>query len=353
MQKEPANVLMLSVEDGLSDTIRPRLDAMEADVKRIFAIEGPMVFNDSGLLRLEAEIIEVKPALIIIDPLVAYLGAGVDIHRANETRAITARLASIAEKYGCAVVAVRHLTKSGKDRAIYRGIGSIDFTAACRSALLVGSNPENQAERAIIHIKSNLAETGAAIGYEIRDDRFYWTGSSRLTEEQILSAAKGITKQVSSQEAEEFLKQVLAEGEKKAVEIKKEAKSIGISDWELRGARKRLGIIPRKVGQPGGNQYWSWSLPFKPEVENLLENATEDEREEGFTQVRANETAKQLNDEYLPEDESYLPFTHLRMEESLLQSQSNPIHNEFVSCAVDGSSGLRFSHCHQCGEVLL
>jgi hypothetical protein len=160
VQDVPGNVLMLSVEDGLADTIRPRLDAMRANVKRIFALQGALILNDSGLLRLESEIIDYRPTLVAIDPLVAYLGAGVDLHRANETRAVMSRLAILAEKYHCAIVAVRHLTKGGKDKAIYRGIGSIDFTAACRSVLLVGSDPDDTSRRAVVHIKSNLSEKG-------------------------------------------------------------------------------------------------------------------------------------------------------------------------------------------------
>ena len=108
---DAGNILMLSVEDGLADTIRPRLDLMRANVKRIFALLGALVFDDAGLLQLEVAIIDYKPALVVIDPLVAYLGAKVDMHRANETRAVMARLAGIAERYGCAIVAVRHLTK--------------------------------------------------------------------------------------------------------------------------------------------------------------------------------------------------------------------------------------------------
>src|SRR5205807_1534362 len=86
--QEMGNVLLLSAEDGLSDTIRPRLDSMKADVSRIFALDGAVVFDDAGLLQVEAAISEYQPVFVIIDPLVAYLGAGVDLHRANETRAV-------------------------------------------------------------------------------------------------------------------------------------------------------------------------------------------------------------------------------------------------------------------------
>src|SRR5262249_46206155 len=155
-QTEPRNVLMLSAEDGLGDTIRPRLDGMKADVSRIAALNEAIVFDDAGLLKVKAAIINSRqPALVIIDPLVAYLGAGVDLHRANETRVVMAALARIAEEYACAILAIRHLRKGSADRAIYRGIGSIDFVAAARSMLFVGEDPDKPNHRALVHCKSN------------------------------------------------------------------------------------------------------------------------------------------------------------------------------------------------------
>src|SRR5215510_10214546 len=153
---EPACVLMCSAEDGLEDTIRPRLDTFGADVTRIYAVETPFTLDQAGILALEEQIAIHKPKLVIIDPLVAYFGAGVDMHRANETREIMAALAVVAKKFRCAILCVRHLAKGGASKAIYRGIGSIDITAAARSVLLVGADPNDQNKRGIVQIKNNL-----------------------------------------------------------------------------------------------------------------------------------------------------------------------------------------------------
>ena len=110
--------------------------------------------------RHEADVL--RPDLIIVDPLVAYIGARVDIHRANETREVLSRLASIADQTPSAILTVRHLNKSSGGKAIYRGLGSIDFTAAVRSVLLVGQDPDDTASGAVVHIKSNLAPKGRA-----------------------------------------------------------------------------------------------------------------------------------------------------------------------------------------------
>jgi putative DNA primase/helicase len=148
---EPGNVLMLSAEDGLGDTLRPRLDAVEADVSKVFALNEPLTFDASGLLRLEAALIELSPQLAIIDPLFAFTGGQIDIHKANQCRAVSAPLAAIADRQGCALVAVRHLGKSrGGGHALNAGIGSIDFAAAARSVLLVGQDPDEPSKRAVV-----------------------------------------------------------------------------------------------------------------------------------------------------------------------------------------------------------
>lgn len=106
------------------------------------------------------------------------MGAKTDTYRANETRAILAPLANLAERHHVAILTLRHLRKGGSDKAIYRGQGSIDFTAAARSVLLAGKDPEDPTRAAVAHIKSNLASTGSSQGYQIREGRFFWLGES-------------------------------------------------------------------------------------------------------------------------------------------------------------------------------
>jgi len=131
VKADPGNVLVLSCEDGLADTIRPRLDKAGADASKVFALRGGvMTLHEEGLAELSGYLKEYQPRLVIIDPLVGYLGGKVDMHKGNEVRQVTAGLADLAEKFHCSILGIRHLTKGGRDKAIYRGIGSIDFTAA-------------------------------------------------------------------------------------------------------------------------------------------------------------------------------------------------------------------------------
>ena len=173
------STLLLTAEDGWGDTVRPRLDALGADLARIKAIRVPLVFDEIGLQKLETVLRFYKPDLVVVDPLVAYFGGKRDLHRANETREVMARLANLAQRYRCAIVCIRHLTKSTRSKSVYRGIGSIDLTAAARSVLLVGEHPEKG--RGFVHIKSNLAPKGLAIGFTLEGGKFEWTGISFLT----------------------------------------------------------------------------------------------------------------------------------------------------------------------------
>ena len=263
IQGEPCNVLMASAEDGYADTFRPRLDGMGANHEHIFVIDDTFSFDDVGFAQLEIIITTFQPKLLVIDPLQAYLGAGMDFHRANETRPVLARLAKLAESHELAVLVVRHLSK-GSGKAIYRGIGSIDFTAACRSVLMAGCDPENPAVLAIVHIKSNLAKKGPSQGYELRDDNFYWTGESAMTADQIMAGDDNSGNRSEKDGATEFLRDELANGPVLANNVYRDAEGAGISKRTLNRAKKQMGIITgrmREKGKSGGGGYWTWQLP--------------------------------------------------------------------------------------------
>ena len=192
----PADVLIASAEDDLGDTIRPRLEELGADVERVFPIEETFALgskkgsNDEAFSLLETHISEKRPALVIIDPLVAYLGSGVDMHRQNETRPVMARLANLAAKYHCAFLLVRHIRKE-QGKALYRGIGSIDFTAAVRSVMLAGhaEDDEGKIERAVIHIKCNVAPLGEPLGY-VLGHPFCWTTTTLTAKDSVKGALR-------------------------------------------------------------------------------------------------------------------------------------------------------------------
>jgi hypothetical protein len=211
---DPEPVLLMSCEDGLEDTIKPRLISLGADDTNIFAPSSIFTFDKEGIGKLMHLVRDVAPKLIIIDPLVAYMGGKIDMNRANETRQLMAELASIADAYSCAILMLKHLTKASSDKAIYRGIGSIDLTGACRSVLLLGAHANDRSQRAL-------------------------------------------------EDAKLFLENALLHGERPQSEIDEEAEAEGISRITLNRAKKALGVIARRQSDSGerGAGKWFWRLP--------------------------------------------------------------------------------------------
>jgi hypothetical protein len=301
---EVGSVLFLSAEDGLGDTLRPRLDAVGADVSRIYALAEPLTLDTIGLIKLENAIINHAPALVVIDPLFAFTGGKVDIHRANEARTITAPLAAIAERQGCAIVAVRHLNKSrGGGNSNNAGIGSIDFHAAARSVLLVGKDPDDESKRALCQTKNNLAEFGKPQGYTIEGGQFRWTGASDLTARRILSFESDTDERGAQAEAVEFLRDALKDGARPAKEVKAEAMQAGLTEQNLRTARARLKIKPTKEGGEFGGKgaKWMWKMPDTQDVDASAD-ATQDIEEKGGQHLVVNDADKGSCDNGLTQD---------------------------------------------------
>ena len=271
------NVLMLSAEDGLGDTIKPRLEAVGANCERVFVIDEPLTFDEKGLLKLQSYIAEVQPKLITIDPLFAYTPSKTDINSANQSRAISSRLAEIARKWNCAILLIRHIGKAkGFGDARAAGLGSIDWRAAVRSELLVGKNPDNEKERAIVQTKNNLAEFGDAVGFTIENNsdgaKFLWMGRSNLTALQILANVKDEDTRAEQSDAIKFLSEVLRDGEKYSKDVQTEARQNGISERTLARAKTSLNVQSRKEGF--NPTRWFWQLPedCHKESEDCQEN---------------------------------------------------------------------------------
>lgn len=256
----PANVLLLAAEDHAGCTIRPRLEAMGADLARVYCCTDGFTLGAGGLENLEGLLKETLPRLVVLDPLTAYLPSNLDLHRANEVRAPLKALAALAERFDGAILIIRHLAKGSTSKAIYRGLGTIDITAAARSALLAGHDPDNRDSRAVVQIKSNLGPLADPVGYSIEAGQFAWTGSTGLTAGQILAPE---VEDGALSEARRFLRELLSEGAKPAGEVEEEAKAAGISASTLRRAKKALGIKVSKVGFDGA---WYWSLPVEEGV---------------------------------------------------------------------------------------
>ena len=192
---EPLNVIYQSAEDGLADTVKPRLEAAGANCENISVIDESIKSLSMIDERLEEAVIRTKAKLLILDPIQAYLGGGMDMNRANEARDMTKKLAALAEKYQCAIVLVGHMNKAAGNKAAYRGMGSIDFFAVARSVLLVGRVEGEANIRAVVQIKNNLAAFGHPKALSCR--RTVFTGSEIMRLPPMKCWAVSLRKRIS------------------------------------------------------------------------------------------------------------------------------------------------------------
>jgi hypothetical protein len=271
----PADVLVISAEDGAADTIRPRMEAAGADLHRVHVLTGDeaLSLRDPEAMQDVADTIRrLTPALVVIDPLSAYLG-DTDSWKDSKLRAVLTPLSRLAEGHGCAVLGIVHLNK-GSDKALYRVMGSIGFVAAARSVLLAGHEPDNPENRALVQSKSNLAREAQPEGYRIvgvtlREDgdnaiptsRVEWTGTSDLTAERICARADE-SEPSAVDEAEGFLRAELASGPVESKAVKRAAREAGLSWGSVRRAKDRLGVKAwRESHGNDGAGAWLWRLP--------------------------------------------------------------------------------------------
>lgn len=252
---DPINVIYQTAEDGLGDTIKPRLLSAGADCERVIVIDENEIQLTLSDERLEQAIKETGAKLIVLDPIQAYLGADVDMHRANEIRPIMKRLSLLAERTGCAVILIGHMNKMGGAKSAYRGLGSIDIRAAVRSVLVVGRVKDEPTLRIVAHDKSSLAPEGKSIAFELSPETgFSWKGYCETSVDDLLNGQGSLVSKTT--QAENLLKELLEGGEVASGEITQQAKEMDISNRTLKIAKQNLGVKSfRKDGK------WYSSFP--------------------------------------------------------------------------------------------
>lgn len=255
--EQPLHIIYQTAEDGLADTVKPRLEKAQADCNNIFVIDETDVSLSMLDERIEQAILKEKAKLMILDPIQAYLGAKMDMNRANEARDMTKHLGQVAERTSCAIVLIGHMNKNAGGKVAYRGMGSIDFFAVARSVLLVGRVKGQENRRAMIQIKNNLAKRGHAKSFVLTDGVFTWKGDYDITEDEL---AGGFAPKTSKQEeAKDLLVSLSCTTKEAAVsQIQEKARDRGISWRTMEMVKKELQIKSQKV-----NNAWYWILDSK------------------------------------------------------------------------------------------
>ena len=270
------SVIMLSAEDDPADTIRPRLDAAGTDCARVHIIKSIEDIDATGsvtnrIFSFKRDIVALEECLsslpdcklVIIDPVSAYLD-GTDGNSNSDIRGLFTPLAGLASKYKVAVVLVQHLNKSSGGSALYRPMGSLAFIATARAAFIVTKDPDNPHRRMFMPAKNNLAKENIGLAYSIMTAEngspvIAWESEPiSITADEALAIPQFNEERTATDDAVNFLKNLLLAGPVSAAEADKQARQLGIGNKPLRSARGKLGIKPIKTGFSGG---WVWALP--------------------------------------------------------------------------------------------
>lgn len=269
---QPAGVVLMSAEDGLEDTLQPRLAAAGADMKRIVSLSGIERGQSSRPLELPADIDfldevvhDADAKLVIIDPLMAFLGGDYSANSDQHVRRALHPLTQLADRRGTAILIVRHLNKNENVKtALYRGGGSIGIIGAARCGLLVARDPSDSERRVLAVMKSNLAQRPPALLFSVAGadngaSRIVWHGQAELQPELLLSSTAEPEEPHAVSEASEFLRVMLKDRAVLVTEVQRQALVLGISPRTLRRAKVKLGVQSQRQGFPDGE--WYWALP--------------------------------------------------------------------------------------------
>ena len=255
---EPFNVIYQTAEDGLGDTVKPRLIEAGADLDRVLVIDDSDVQLTLSDERIEKAIIENNARLVIIDPIQAYLGADVDMNRANEVRPIFMRLGQVAQRTGCAILLIGHLNKAAGMQSLQRGLGSIDIAAAVRSVMFIGKLKHDPTMRILTHEKSSLAPPGVSLAFSLGDEGgFRWVGEYDITADEMLSGIEP-QRETKTQQAKDLICALLAGGKQGLSEdIDKAALERGIPGRTVRDAKRELGdALKSKIVEGRKKVFW-------------------------------------------------------------------------------------------------
>ena len=255
---EPFNVIYQTAEDGLGDTVKPRLIEAGADLDRVLVIDDSDVRLTLSDERIEKAIVENNARLVIIDPIQAYLGADVDMNRANEVRPIFMRLGQVAQRTGCAILLIGHLNKAAGMQSLQRGLGSIDIAAAVRSVMFIGKLKHDPTMRILTHEKSSLAPPGVSLAFSLGDEGgFRWVGEYDITADEMLSGIEP-QRETKTQQAKDLICTLLAGGKQVFSEdIDKAALERGIPGRTVRDAKRELGdALKSKIVEGRKKVFW-------------------------------------------------------------------------------------------------
>ena len=294
----PANVLILNAEDNMADTVVPRLKQLGADVDRVFNLDGesadgkwePLEFPVHAP-RLEAALAQTQAKLVVIDPLVAFLGRGINTANDKSVRQALRPVVHLGLVHQAAMLFVRHLNKGSSGRALYRGGGSIGFAGLCRFVSLIAADPDHPERRILAQVKNNLCPRPSSLAFTVGSSAaggpaIDWQGTSDLCADALVVTPVMGRPASARDPACRFLEELLRKTPMTSHEIWEEAKKNGFSERTIRRAKEDLGIICELIVRDGRRLSY-WRLPDKELPEELRKYSPAAELEPWLAPIRA------------------------------------------------------------------
>ena len=278
-----ATAILATAEDAPAAVVKPRLYAVRANMEKVVQVTIELADDAEDGISLPADTAEIEECvaeegarLVVVDPLVAFLGGSVDSWKDAGVRQALAPLAALAARQGCAVVGVMHLNKSMSSDPFMRLGGSVGFGGAARSVLVLGRDPDDAEagnRRVLAQTKNNYGPLAPSLLYEIEPillsaeadepevetSRLALIGESDHDARSVLQVRDDDGDGSALSEAQAFLLDELAEGPVETKEIKRAARDAGHTDRTLERAKQATGVQSVKIGFNPSR--WAWKLP--------------------------------------------------------------------------------------------
>lgn len=277
--RKEGKVLYFDMENSASTVTKRRLvDNGCRNLKNYYQEERPFMIDDEEAIEAVYDAMErIRPDLVVFDTINVYIGRA-DTHKASETAQAMAHFVDIGRRFNCSVLVLRHLTKSTKEKALYRGQGSISQTGAARVVMTVGTHPDEPDTRVVAVTKLNVTKRPPALSFTINSlpdtlkhtdrSKFEWGDWLELTADDIVSVApamkgtqgKSTTGGGSQEEVQKILSELLEEAPMSTGAIQRAMEARGFSIKQARRAAESLGVNKKMLGK-GTSRTMYWLLP--------------------------------------------------------------------------------------------
>lgn len=279
LNPDAINVAYLNTEDSRSITVKPRLEAANADLDRVYFIDVTTEEGNAGSLTLpgdtsllEKALVEADVKLVILDAAKSAMHSKLDGYRDDDVRQFLEPLAAMCERNDIAIIGLVHFGKRESSDPGKLILGSVAWSQIARSVLSVAIDEEGGL--VVTNTKGNLAP--AQISREARLESVkVHTDDGKVTEvgrivwgdETNVSAADLLVSNDSHDEddrteAEAWLEDYLTvNGATPRADVFRAAKKYHVaSEATIKRAFKKLGGVSESSGFP---RVSTWSLPSR------------------------------------------------------------------------------------------